>query len=262
MKIDISSLLERESITHEEFHKILFLDNITTFHGQEPIMTEAEATVLSLKVRKRESVDYKDTYFRYMVLNEFLRYNYYVAKHNYDGVYNMFTQARYRLDKTFYSEILITKKNGNNELDNIIQELSVFYKYFNSIIDTDYTHQLIQELKNGIKKILVFNCAVDLFAELIEMDEIKSYFTIKMDDMQQNLDLLTDYAKRLKHILTGTKQERERKKKLSNKLFPKIIIENFKPTDHDISKAREQMPKKFKQSALKDILTILEDCSK
>jgi hypothetical protein len=262
MEIDISTLLKKESITHEEFHKIFFLDAITSFHCQKSIMTEEESNILSLKVKKRESSEYKDMCFRYMVLSEFLRYNHYIAKHNYDGVYNMFTHAMYSLDKTFYSELLITKKNANNELDNIIQELSAFHKYFNSVIDTDYMHQSIQELKKGIKKILVFNCAVDLFAEFIEMDEIKSYFTIKMDDMQKNLDLLNDYAKRLKRILTGTKYERERKKKLSNKLFPKIIIENFKPTDRTISKARKQIPTKFKHSVLKDVLLILEGSSK
>lgn len=255
MEFDITSLLKKDSLTGDEVGRIFLLQELSIFYKNKSLVTDQDIRTLCSKLKSQEDSEYFECYKTFI---HWLHSNYNAARANSYQAYHLLSEIENRLQQTIYAEQIIAVKNANTQLDSIIKSLSVFDSYKADFTLQHYLSVSKDAFKICLRRVMAFNCAVELFSDFFDIVEIQNVFTVKTEHFEHSLIKFNRKIKKLKSISTGTKETRHIKKYLINQIFPKFNISDLAPTESNILKAIESLPDLFKQHEINLIIKILK----
>lgn len=255
MEFDITSLLEKDSLTSNEVGRIFLLQEVSLLNNNKSLITDHNIKILCSKLKSQENIMGFECYKTFI---NWLHINYNAARANSYQAYHLLSEVKNRLQQTIYAEQIIAVKNANTQLDSIIKSLSVLDEYNPNFTLQHYLSTSKDALKICLARVMAFNTAVELFSDFFDIVEIQNFFTVKTEHFEHTLIRLNNDVKKLKSILTGDKDIRKVKKMLTNQIFPKLNIVDLEPTEPCILQAKESLPNLFKQHKINSIIKILK----
>jgi len=213
-----------------------------------------ERNLLCSKIKGKEEID---RFKCYQIFQQWLLNVYHSNRAEYYQIFNSFSQLTYFLANTIHSEQIIANKNNNTQLDFVINALSSFSSYEYNLAEKNYIDSVILSFQMQLRGIFAFNCAIELFSKFLNIPELQDVFTLHTNTIDQNLVIFYREKKQLKSILTGTKEERIKKRSLTNIIFPNFNMEKLKPNKDSIREATNALSTLFKQHKPSSVIDIL-----
>jgi hypothetical protein len=256
MAFDTRTLLDKKEINGDELGKAYLLNYFELHLNKKYLFSDEEITKLMSKLPQQEY----EIFQRYRELHQWLlRYNP-MSQTHYVQADNALTKLYFYLCNTINAEYLISERGENNKLDPIIQSISSFYKY-ETIPQIEGAHidSVIEVYKESLSQIQCYNEAIKLLSSYLELPIMSNIFCRDLKILKYNNAEFNYRLKELKTILTGDKRERQRKKKLTQILFPYFDIDSFIPAESYVVKCRELLPYFFEKCSYHSIINSLQE---
>lgn len=242
MTLNIKDLLRRDTLTGDELGVVFLMDDVELILRRRNILSNEERNTLLDKIKTAKEINRFECY---KTFHNWLHHNYYVIRSDYYHALYALSHIVHHLEKTTYAEEIAAQSIKNNQLKDIVNSLSIFFSYENNPIQMDDINSFTECLQKNLRSILIFNCSISLFSDYLDLPDLRDVFTFDIDLFDNNLFVFKNSVRYLKSILTGDKNEKSRKKKQLDIIFPIVGIETLKPDEEKLFKAIENVPDLF-----------------